>query len=188
MSWSALVLALGLAAGAGGGERYLTEDEALRLAFPTAERIEKVLVALSQEEREAIAKKIAPREAPRVFRWFVGWKGDEIQGYAVVDDAMGKCEPITYLVAVDPSIRVTRVEILAYRESHGGDVRQSGWRGQFRGKGPEDPLRIGTDIQNIAGATISCRSITEAVHDRVACLAVLARSSPPSPRDATARG
>jgi len=31
----------------------LTEDEALRLAFPTAERIEKVLVALSQDGASA---------------------------------------------------------------------------------------------------------------------------------------
>lgn len=164
----------------GNGAESLTVDQALHLAFPGADRIEKVLVALTSEERAAIAKRIAPREAPRIFRRYVGLKGDEILGYAVVDDAMGKSEPITYLLAVDPSLRVERVEILAYRESHGGDVRQSGWREQFRGKDPGSPMRIGTDIRNIAGATISCRSITDAVHDQLACLAVLPKPSVPA--------
>jgi hypothetical protein len=167
-------------AGAGGGADSLTVEQALRLAFPRAERIEKVLVALTAEERAAIAKRIAPHEAPRIFRRFVALKDGAIQGYAVVDDAMGKTEPITYLLAVDPSLHVERVEILAYRESHGGDVRQSGWRDQFRGKDPGSPLRIGTDIRNIAGATISCRSITEAVHDQLACLAVLPKPNFPA--------
>ena len=182
MAWITGLLALVLAAlpGAKAGADSLSVDQALHLAFPKADRIEKVLVALTAEERAAIAKRIAPHEAPRIFRRYVALEGGEIRGYAVVDDAMGKSEPITYLLAVDPSLHVERVEILAYRESHGGDVRQSGWRDQFRGKGPDSPLRIGTDIRNIAGATISCRSITEAVHDQLACLAVLPKPIVPA--------
>ncbi len=174
------LLALALVASTGNGAESLTVDQALHLAFPRADRIEKVLVALTAEERAAIAKRIAPREAPRICRRYVGLKGEEVLGYAVVDDAMGKSEPITYLLAVDPTLHVERVEILAYRESHGGDVRQSAWREQFRGKGPESAVRIGTDIRNIAGATISCRSITDAVHDQLACLAVLPKPSVPA--------
>lgn len=160
---------------------FLTEEQALHLAFPEADRVEKVLAALTQAERGAIAARIAPREAPRTFRRWVGRKGEEVLGYAVIEDALGKSEPITYMVAVDAALHVQRVEILAYRESRGGEVRQESWRRQFQGKDPASPLRVGTDIRNIAGATISCRSLTDGVRTQLACLAVLVPpAGPPS--------
>jgi thiamine biosynthesis lipoprotein len=174
----ALVACLSAVAVPAPSEVFLTEEQALHLAFPDADRVERVLVALTAAEREAIGAKIAPREAPRTFRRFVGRKGDEILGYAVIDDALGKSEPITYMVAVDPSLHVRRVEILAYRESRGGEVRQDGWRSQFQGKDSASPLRVGSDIRNVAGATISCRSVTDGVRYQLACLAVLARPAP----------
>jgi len=133
---------------------------------------------LTAAEREAIGARIAPREPPRIFRRFVGRKGDEVLGYAVIDDALGKSEPITYMVAVDPALRVRRVEILAYRESRGGEVRQDGWRSQFQGKDSSSPLRVGSDIRNVAGATISCRSVTDGVRCQLACLSVLVKPPP----------
>jgi thiamine biosynthesis lipoprotein len=157
---------------------FLTEEQALHLAFPEADRIEKVLVALTQAEREKIAARIAPTEAPRTFRRWVGKKGDEVLGYAVIEDVLGKSEPITYMVAVDAALHVQRVEILAYREARGGEVRQESWRSQFQGKEPSSPLRVGTDIRNVAGATISCRSVTDGIRTQLACLAVLV---PPKP-------
>ena len=55
------------------------------------------------------------------------------------------------------------MEILTYRESHGHEVRLPSWRGQFVGKGPSAPLRVGEDISNISGATLSCRHVTDGV-------------------------
>jgi len=53
---------------------------------------------------------------------------------------IGKFEQIDYAVALGPDARVLAVEILAYRESHGGEVRLPAWRNQFVGKGPADPI------------------------------------------------
>jgi thiamine biosynthesis lipoprotein len=179
-----ILLALVCAAGprVGGAERvevYLTEAEALRVAFPGADRVEKKLVAFAKEKREVIARKAGRQAAPGIFRYFVGTRAGETIGYAVIEDCLGKSEPITYLVAIDADRRIRCVEILAYREARGSEVRQSGWREQFVGKRAESPLRVGTDVRNIAGATISCRSVTDGIRLQLACLeAAVPRPSP----------
>jgi len=55
------------------------------------------------------------------------------------------------------------VEILEYRETYGDQVRNEAWRAQFTGKTHAAPLKLGTDIQNISGATLSSRHITDGV-------------------------
>jgi Na+-transporting NADH:ubiquinone oxidoreductase subunit NqrC len=58
---------------------------------------------------------------------------------------------------------VKRVDILQYRESYGGEVRDSSWLGQFVGKGNGSSLAVGSDIRNISGATLSSHHVTEGV-------------------------
>ena len=42
-------------------------------------------------------------------------------------------------------------------------MRDPRWRAQFKGKRQGSPLALEDDIQNISGATLSCRHITEGV-------------------------
>jgi Na+-transporting NADH:ubiquinone oxidoreductase subunit NqrC len=42
-------------------------------------------------------------------------------------------------------------------------VRDPRWRAQFVGKRAGAPLSLDDDIQNISGATLSCRHVTEGV-------------------------
>ncbi|MFN0007414.1 MAG: FAD:protein FMN transferase [Planctomycetota bacterium] len=173
----ALLIANPAPASAACAEVYLTEEQALGLAFPDAEIVERKLVLFTQAEREAIARASGRSEVPGTFRYFLGRRSGEVIGFAVIEDCLGKSEPITYMVATDGACRIRTVEILAYRESHGGEVRQPRWRGQFVGRSAESPLRVGTDIRNIAGATISCRSVTDAVRLQIACLEAARRAS-----------
>ena len=84
-------------------------------------------------------------------------------GWFIVDEVLGKHELITYAVALDTQGRVHGVEILDYRESHGGEIRDPQWRLQFAGKTARDPLQLDRDIRNISGATLSCRHLTDGV-------------------------
>jgi Na+-transporting NADH:ubiquinone oxidoreductase subunit NqrC len=59
--------------------------------------------------------------------------------------------------------RVRRVEILQYRESYGGEVRDQSWLAQFVGKTSGSSLEVGRDIRNISGATLSSHHVTEGV-------------------------
>lgn len=93
---------------------------------------------------------------------------DSVTGYALIDNAKGKDQLITYLVAVGTDLRVRAVEILAYREAYGGEIRNKSWRDQFNGKGPGEELRPGKEIRTITGATISSRSVTAGVKNALA--------------------
>jgi FMN-binding domain len=94
------------------------------------------------------------------------WKamaGDRLLGLVVLDHVIGKHLYIDYTVALDTGGRVKRVDILQYRESYGGEVRDSSWLGQFVGKGNGSSLSVGSDIRNISGATLSSHHVTEGV-------------------------
>lgn len=90
-------------------------------------------------------------------------RGGALLGFAQVRNVKGKDQPITYLVAIDPANRLKDVDILVYREPHGGEVAYEPWRRQFRGKTADAPLEVGQDIRNISGATISSHSVTRGV-------------------------
>jgi hypothetical protein len=119
---------------------YLSIDAAQKLAFPAANRF--------------------------VENGGLTWKaqaGDKLLGLFVVDHVIGKHLYIDYAVALDPNGRVMRVEILQYRESYGGEVREPGWLAQFVGKTSGSTLKVGSDIRNLSGATLSSLHVTEGV-------------------------
>jgi hypothetical protein len=97
-------------------------------------------------------------------------RNDTLLGFATVRNVIGKDQPITFLVATDPADRLKDIDILVYREPYGGEVAYEPWRKQFRGKTVGDPLRVGSDIRSISGATISVHSVTEGVRRALADL------------------
>ena len=80
-----------------------------------------------------------------------------------VDQAVGKHEFITYAVGISENKKVQGIEIMEYRETYGSDVRKVEWRKQFVGKDASAPLKLGKDITNISGATLSSAHITAGV-------------------------
>jgi len=87
-------------------------------------------------------------------------RADSLLGFAAVGNVLGKDQPITFLVAIDPADRLKDVDVLVYREPYGGEVAYEPWRRQFRGKTAGDSLRVGKEIRSISGATISVHAVT----------------------------
>jgi hypothetical protein len=100
------------------------------------------------------------------------WHADSLLGFARVRNVKGKDQPITYLVATGPDLRLRDIDILVYREAYGGEIAYDAWRKQFRGLGPDDPLEVGRDIRSISGATISVNAVTLGVRRTLADLAL----------------
>ena len=90
------------------------------------------------------------------------WKATD-GSWLVVDEVIGKHEMITYAVALSPTGSILGIEILEYVESYGYEVAEPDWRKQFVGKTVNDPIKLNKDIQNIGGATLSCKHITDGV-------------------------
>jgi Na+-translocating ferredoxin:NAD+ oxidoreductase RnfG subunit len=136
--------------------QYMTVEQAQRAAFPQATEFQPT--PLGADSLKAVAA--AQGWTPKAWRALAGGAG---QGWLIADQVIGKSELITYAVAFDTRGAVLSVEILDYRESHGGEIRLAGWRGQFVGKTAADPVELNKDIRNISGATLSCRHVTESV-------------------------
>ena len=83
--------------------------------------------------------------------------------FFVLDHVIGKHLYIDYAVSIDRAGRIHRVDILQYRELYGGEIRSPSWLAQFVGKSSSSPLKVGSDIRNISGATLSSMHVTEGV-------------------------
>lgn len=84
-------------------------------------------------------------------------------GFFIVDKVVGKHEMITYAIGLDAHGAVKGIEILTYHETYGYEVRNADWRAQFIGKTSHDPVKLGDDIRNVSGATLSCKHVSQGV-------------------------
>lgn len=159
---------------------YLSADQAAHALFPDAERFTTQTLLIDA----ALAAQLQSQGIKlRTPQWQVSTavKGDSALGFVVVDEVVGKFELITYAVGVALDGAVKQVEILSYRESHGHEVRLPAWRRQFVGKRAGAPLRLGDDIANISGATLSCQHVTDGVRRVLAVLDTARRSGAVKP-------
>jgi hypothetical protein len=144
-------------------EVYLTEEEALRLMFPKSERIRKEIITLSPEKKSLVQERIGWKFPEESFEVYIGETGSTVDGYAMVQNTIGKHKPMTYMVGVDSKGQCTGVELLVFREARGSEVRTKRFNVQYEGKTVFDPIRINKDIINISGATMSVRSMSAGV-------------------------
>jgi len=153
---------------------YMSIDASQRAAFPAGTVFVPVPVDLDAATRakvSAIANPLGARD-PRV--WRATAEGKTL-GMFYADVVIGKQDYIDYAVAIDAEGRVTRLDVLAYRESHGSEIRNQRWRAQFIGKTASDPVDVNQDISNISGATLSSRHVTDGVRRLLAFNALLAK-------------
>ena len=154
---------------------YLSAEQAARLMFPDAERFETHELAFDAAQLQKLdARGVRARSA----RWSVrvAQRAGATLGFVVADEVVGKFELIGYAVGIGLDGAVRQVEVLSYRESHGHEIRLPAWRRQFVGKTAASALRVGDDIANICGATLSCNHLTDGVR-RIVAVVDLARAS-----------
>ena len=148
---------------------YVSVEQAQKMLIPNKPLIKNSIIITDElQDRMRSASSIRhPFQGDRI------WKAAD-GSWFIVDEVVGKHEMITYAVALSPSGVVTGIEILEYVESYGYEVAEAQWRKQFVGKTAADPIKLNQDIQNIGGATLSCKHLTDGVK-RVAVLYEIAR-------------
>jgi hypothetical protein len=144
-------------------EVYLREEDGIKIMFPKSERIRKDVIRLGSEKKSLIEERIGWKFPEESFEVYIGETGTQIDGYAVVQNTIGKHKPMTYMVGVDNQGFVSDIELLVFREARGSEVRQKRFNAQYEGKSVLDPVRINKDIINISGATMSVRSMSAGI-------------------------
>jgi electron transport complex protein RnfG len=139
-------------------------EQAQALIFPSATQFIAHPVHLSDDQKDAISEasdlRVRFNEIPL---WQAIDKTGKRLGVIITDKVIGKHEFITYAVGISNEAKTTAPFILDYRESYGLQVERDEWRNQFVGKMRHDKLKVGKDIDNISGATLSCVNISNGI-------------------------
>jgi len=141
---------------------FISKDEALRLAFPDSDTIEKQSLFLSKTEVESIEKLGRSKLDSRLFLFYVGKKDGEAIGYAVIDTHTVRTKSQTILVVINPDGSLNYTEILAFFEPLEYKPTQN-WIDLYKNKKISDGLKIGYDIPNISGATLTSNATSNAI-------------------------
>ena len=173
MSVRGAVAALGLAL-AGGvfglptrAEVFLNQREALALAFPDADRIDRKTHVLSADQVKAIESRSRSRLESMLVTVHRGHQGDRVLGYAFIDVHTVRTLPEAFMVVLEPDGKVRSLRVLAFYEPL-DYLPTKRWYTQFHGKELKHPLRLGQDIHAVVGATLSARAATAGVRRALA--------------------
>lgn len=168
---AALIAAL-LAPAAAGGKVFHSQREALELAFPDADRIERRNVILTDAQAERVEQRSKAPLDSRIQTLHVGWRGDEVTGYAVIEVHTVRTLPEALMTVLSPAGEVRSVRILAFYEPP-DYLPPDRWLAQFDAKRLGSGLQLKRDIHAIAGATLSARAVTRSVRRALALYQVL---------------
>lgn len=145
------------------GKDYLSREDAVKAAFPLADKTYLKTIRLNNSQVARVIQQSGQQLNSRFKTFYIAEKNGEIQGYAAVGNTKGKSSIIKYFVAIAPKGAIKRVDILAYRGTKGSEISNEQFTKQFKGKRPNDPIKLGVDIDAMSGATISSRSVTDSV-------------------------
>ena len=112
---------------------------------------------LSSDKREELTRRFDYSIAQLRLRY---WKLGERTAWLL--DEVGKERPISFGLVVDQQ-QLQLVDVLAYRESRGGEIQQPAYRRQFIGArltdAPSQTSDLDRRIDGITGATLSVRAM-----------------------------
>jgi len=169
----------------------LTQDEALRLAFPLPATVERRTAFLT-EDQLARARELAGPDVEvtsRVVTYYMGHScassapcglsGPPL-GVAYFERHRVRTLNEVLMFVVSPGGRITRVDILEFLEPP--EYRASPrWLGQLLGRGLDDALSLKGSVVNLTGATLTSRAIARASRRVLAVHQVIAPLATPRP-------
>lgn len=163
---------LAVLAGPAAATVYYARDEALKLAFPDADRVTPKDFFLTGEQRGAIETQAKSKLESDLVTVYAGYHGDQVIGYAVFDTHVVRTLPETFLVVLSPAGAVTATYLLAFYEPTEYAPPER-WLAQFHDATLSDELRVGRGIVGITNSTLTSEAVTGGIRRALAIHAVL---------------
>jgi hypothetical protein len=167
-----VLLALCLFAAPAAAEVFLSQREALALAFPGADRIEKKSVVLDPAQAAAVEQLSGAPLESQLVTLHQGFRGGELLGYALIDVHTVRTLPEAFMVVLTPEGRVASLRMLAFYEPSEYKPPDR-FLAQFDARALDAELRLGGAIHGIAGSSLSARAVTTGVRRSLALYQVL---------------
>ena len=174
----AVALSLILIASAASAVVYRSQDDALKDAFPDADKIEPRAFILDDAQTARIEALAEVKLERKLWTIFVAHQADAVLGYALLDVRTVRTMPEALLIVLTPDGAVRSVRVLAFHEPTEYQPTER-WLGQLDGRRLGPDLQLKRDIQAIAGATLSSQSVTRAVRTALALYQVLIQTNQP---------
>jgi len=156
------VVVLTLVACSGEARVYMTQQEALKLAFPKASSIERKTIFLTDEEIKAVQARAGAKVESSIVTYYLGRGPNGVEGYAFFETHTVRTMPETFMAVVNPDGTLRCVEMLAFYEPEDYAPPRK-WLGLFPRKRLDEKLWVKRGIRNIAGATLTAQAITQGV-------------------------
>lgn len=147
----------------GWAQERLTQEEALRLAFPAPATIERRTAFLQDAEVNAARTLAGPdvEVGQSVVTYYVGLDHGVPVGAAYFDGHVVRTKHEVAMVVVGRDGRVRQVEVLRFDEPP--EYRASKpWLAQFKGKQLSPSLSLKAGILNLTGASLTSRALVRA--------------------------
>lgn len=154
------------------GQVRLTQNEALRLAFPDPATIERRTAFLEQSQIDRVSELAGSKPAGTLVTYYVGRSADGPLGVAYFDVHRVRTLPEVLMIVVTPGGQVERIEILRFSEPR-EYMAPDGWLDRFTRRRLEDDLGDKNAVAGMTGATLTSRAVTGAVRRALALHGIL---------------
>ncbi len=151
----------------------LTQEEALKLAFPEADAFQRRTAFLDEEQWAELTTLLGEAPERAVVTHYVATKDGTPVGVAYFDAHRVRTLNEVLLIAVDTAGRIRTVEVVSFAEPPEYEA-PGGWLELFRGLDWEADLGMKGEVPNLTGATLTTRAVKEAVRRALALHRVLA--------------
>lgn len=150
-------------------QSVLTQEEALALAFPDAQRIERKTAYLSEQQlaraRAAAGEGVSVQAS--VVTYYLATAAGRPLGVAYFDAHRVRTLPEVLMVVVGTDDRIRRLEVLRFQEPP--DYRPPrGWLDRFRGRALDPELSLKRGVTALTGATLTSDAVTDAARRMLA--------------------
>lgn len=158
-----LGILLGLSVTVSASGQGLSQEEALRIAFPEPALVERRTAFLSDADLERVRALAGPgnRVSNSIVTYYVGSRDGERLGIAYFDAHRVRTLNEVLMIVVSPAATIVSIEVLRFSEPPDYHA-PAGWLDQFDGKALTKDLSTKGNIINLTGATLTSRATTAA--------------------------
>lgn len=150
------VLVVTAAAGPVPAKVFMTQEEALKAAFPGGTAPKRETAYLTEEQATEVEKLSGEKLSSRVVTYYAAPAGT-----AWFDSHVVRTLPETIMIVVEPDGSILRIDILSFNEPE-EYLPRSRWSEQLKGRRLDDDLSLRRGVRPMTGATLSSRAIVSA--------------------------
>jgi len=143
----------------------LTQDEAVKRMFLTADKVEQETKTLTPAQLSTLSGKLGgklyaikstPSATTNQYTFYFGIKGGKRASMAVIEEQEDKWGALQFIIVIDlASKKVENMAMMKYVDGRARTLSNRTFLKSFFGKGTKDPIVVGQDIDGVSGATVS---------------------------------